>query len=110
MSVVDAAAPPGAKFSDPDVTAKGERRAGVALQRLATLWINTGTLCNLTCANCYIEFEPQERPAVLYHRRRGRRPISTRSRRDGLATEEIGFTGGEPFMNPEFIDMVGGRR
>ena len=25
---------------------------------------------------------------------------------DGLGTEEIGFTGGEPFMNPEMIDIL----
>ena len=42
------------KFRDPAVTARGEPRARVALQRLDTLWINTGTLCNLTCLNCYI--------------------------------------------------------
>ena len=43
------------KFSDPDVTAHGERRARVALAGLRTLWINTGTLCNITCRNCYID-------------------------------------------------------
>ena len=26
--------------------------------------------------------------------------------RDGWGTEEIGFTGGEPFMNPDFFDML----
>ena len=46
------------KFSDPDVTAKGERRARVALAALRTLWINTGSLCNITCRNCYIESSP----------------------------------------------------
>ena len=44
-----------AKFKDPDITAKGERRASVALTRLETLWFNTGTLCNIACVNCYIE-------------------------------------------------------
>jgi hypothetical protein len=42
------------KFRDPRITAKGETRAQVALTALETLWINTGTLCNITCANCYI--------------------------------------------------------
>ena len=46
------------KFRDPERTAAGERRARVALARLETLWINTGTLCNLTCRNCYIESSP----------------------------------------------------
>ncbi len=44
-----------AKFRDPYVTAKGEARAHVALERLDTLWLNTGTLCNLACKSCYIE-------------------------------------------------------
>ena len=37
------------KFSHPDVTADGSVRASVALDRLETLWFNTGTLCNLAC-------------------------------------------------------------
>jgi hypothetical protein len=49
-----------AKFSDPDLTAKGEKRARVALHALRTLWINTGSLCNITCRNCYIESSPEE--------------------------------------------------
>ena len=47
-----------AKFHDPEVTADGSARAKVALKRLETLWFNTGTLCNLTCVNCYIESSP----------------------------------------------------
>ena len=46
------------KFRDPRITAAGEARASVALKRLNTLWINTCTLCNLTCVNCYIESSP----------------------------------------------------
>ena len=42
-----------AKFK-PDITKTGERRASVHLSGLRTLWFNTGTLCNLTCSNCYI--------------------------------------------------------
>ncbi|HEX5775309.1 MAG TPA: hypothetical protein VFX95_01380 [Caulobacteraceae bacterium] len=47
-----------AKFRDPLVTARGEARARVGLKALTTLWFNTGTLCNLTCLNCYIESSP----------------------------------------------------
>ncbi|MDA3920631.1 MAG: hypothetical protein PF501_08130 [Salinisphaera sp.] len=49
----------GAKFRDPETTASGASRASVDLGRLETLWINTGTLCNLACANYYIESSPQ---------------------------------------------------
>ena len=48
-----------AKFRDPLVTAKGEARATVGLRALDTLWFNTGTLCNLTCAGCYIGSAPR---------------------------------------------------
>ena len=36
-----------------------ERRGSVALSALDTQWFNTGTLCNLTCRNCYIESSPR---------------------------------------------------
>ena len=53
------------KFRDPFTTAKGDARATVALRSLDTLWFNTGTLCNLTCRNCYIEFVTAQRPLGL---------------------------------------------
>jgi hypothetical protein len=61
MAVTDLARPllDPRKFRDIAITAKGERRASVALTSLDTLWFNTGTLCNLTCANCYIESSPR---------------------------------------------------
>ena len=95
------------KFADPDLTAKGERRARVALDTLRTLWINTGSLCNITCRNCYIKSSPEQRPARLSSRAPRRPPISTRSRATAWPVREIGFTGGEPFMNPDIIEMLG---
>jgi hypothetical protein len=46
------------KFKDPRVTADGQPRATVELKNLETLWLNTGTLCNIECRNCYIESGP----------------------------------------------------
>ena len=46
------------KFKDPLFTAKGDRRAVVALTNLRTLWFNTGSLCNITCQNCYMDSNP----------------------------------------------------
>ena len=48
-----------ARFEGFCPTAKGEPRASVAFVGLTTLWVNTGTLCNITCANCYIESSPR---------------------------------------------------
>ena len=93
-----------AKFADPDWTAKGEARAIVALDRLATLWINTGTLCNITCRNCYIESSPSN-DRLAYLSAAEAAPFLDEARR--LGTREIGFTGGEPFMNPDILDMLG---
>ncbi|MCC6467688.1 MAG: radical SAM protein [Alphaproteobacteria bacterium] len=94
-----------AKFRNPDVTAKGERRASVALRALRTLWFNTGTLCNLTCRNCYIESSPAN-DRLEYLTAAEARGYLDEIAVDGLPTEEIGFTGGEPFMNPDIVAML----
>ncbi|MDP8916689.1 MAG: radical SAM protein [Pseudomonadota bacterium] len=87
------------------VTARGETRARVALERLETLWFNTGTLCNLTCLNCYIESSPRN-DALVYLTAAEVSAYLDEVAALGLATREIGFTGGEPFMNPEFLLML----
>ncbi len=94
-----------AKFRDPDVTAKGEARATVAMTGLTTLWFNTGTLCNLACKSCYIESSPTN-DALVYLTLREVRTYLDEISRDALPTREIAFTGGEPFMNPDMIPMI----
>ena len=93
------------KFKDRVVTAKGERRAAVALKQLETLWFNTGTLCNLTCRNCYIESSPTN-DRLVYLTAAEVRAYLDEIARDGLPTREIGFTGGEPMMNRELPQMI----
>jgi uncharacterized Fe-S cluster-containing radical SAM superfamily protein len=93
------------KFCDPDVTLAGERRASVTLNALKTLWFNTGTLCNLTCRNCYIESSPSN-DRLVYLSIDEVVAYLDEIAADNLPTEEIGFTGGEPFMNPEIIPML----
>ena len=93
------------KFEDPKITAKGETRASVPLMKATTLWFNTGTLCNIECKRCYIESSPTNDQLVY---------ITTDEVKDYLsqiksrkwAVEEIGFTGGEPFMNPDMLKMA----
>ena len=95
------------KFDDPKVTADGSPRASVALTKLDTLWFATGTLCNLACANCYIESSPTN-DALIYltakHVGRFLDEMGDASQR--LQAREIAFTGGEPFMNPDIIAML----
>ncbi len=93
------------KFRDPAVTAKGEPRATVGLRALETLWVNTGTLCNLTCRDCYIESSPRN-DRLAYFRHAELRAYLDEIGRDALPVRLIGFTGGEPFMNPEIIGML----
>ncbi len=96
---------PTRKFQDPDWTVGGDRRATVGLDRLRTLWFNTGTLCNITCRNCYIESSPTN-DRLVYLSAAEVRAYLDEIARDILGTTEIGFTGGEPFMNPEIIAML----
>jgi uncharacterized Fe-S cluster-containing radical SAM superfamily protein len=93
------------KFRHPAITAKGEARATVALQALETLWFNTGTLCNLTCRNCYIESSPRN-DRLAYLTLADVERYLDEIARDRLPTKLIGFTGGEPFMNPDIIPML----
>nr|WP_137677317.1 radical SAM protein [Parerythrobacter lutipelagi] len=104
---VEADALPVEKFSDPEWTAKGERRASVPLTQLETLWFNTGTLCNLACATCYIESSPTNDALVYIGAGDVARFMDeAQGLESGGGTREIGFTGGEPFMNPEFLTML----
>jgi hypothetical protein len=95
------------KFRDSDWTASGERRAQVPLDALRTLWFNTGSLCNIECRNCYIESSPKN-DRLAYITQAEVMAFFDEINREALPTREIGFTGGEPFMNPDIIDMLGG--
>lgn len=94
------------KFRDPFVTADGDRRAAVGLKRLRTLWFNTGSLCNITCVNCYMDSSPKN-DALVYLTLGEFEKYINEIRDTGLDVEEIAFTGGEPFMNPDLIAMIG---
>ena len=94
-----------AKFSDPNITAKGAPRASVPFLGFRTLWFNTGTLCNLACHNCYIESSPRNDRLVFLTRSEVKQFLGEA----GLLADppsEIGFTGGEPFMNPDIMGML----
>jgi uncharacterized Fe-S cluster-containing radical SAM superfamily protein len=94
-----------AKFRDPLITAKGEPRAHVKLKALETLWFNTGTLCNLTCQNCYIESSPTNDRLVYLTAAEVARYLNEIAALR-LGTGLIGFTGGEPFMNRDLPAML----
>jgi uncharacterized Fe-S cluster-containing radical SAM superfamily protein len=94
-----------AKFRDPERTAKGQMRAVVAPTGLTTLWFNTGTLCNLACQTCYIESSPRN-DALVYLGFDEVRGFLDEIASNRLPTRQIGFTGGEPFMNRDLPAML----
>ena len=93
------------KFKNPFVTQDGSQRAYVRMKKLATLWFNTGTLCNLACQNCYIESTPRN-DRLSYLRVDEVVSYLEEIAREGHETDEIGLTGGEPFMNPDILEII----
>lgn len=93
------------KFMNPHRTANGQVRATVELQGLETLWFNTGTLCNIECANCYILSSPTN-DALVYLTLAEIETYLDEIAELGWPVREIGFTGGEPFMNPDMCAMA----
>lgn len=93
------------KFQDRFVTADGQKRASVALSHPETLWFNTGTLCNIECVNCYIKSSPKNDALVYITADEVADYIDQIKTRNWPVTE-IAFTGGEPFMNPQMLDMA----
>jgi uncharacterized Fe-S cluster-containing radical SAM superfamily protein len=95
---------PAAKWAAAETTAQGKVRAVVPPASLRALWFNTGTLCNIECGRCYIESSPRN-DRLAYLSAAEIRPFLDEAREMGAS--EIGFTGGEPFMNPSLLDMAG---
>ena len=105
MKDLDPQGPATAKFRDPAVTAGGQPRARVALSHPETLWFNTGTLCNITCAHCYIDSSPTN-DALVYLTAAEVEDFLGQIEARAWPVREIGFTGGEPFLNPQIIEMA----
>lgn len=93
------------KFQNLKLTLAGEQRAFVPFETLKTLWFNTGTLCNLSCENCYIESSPTN-DALVYLSAADVKIYLDEVESQHQNTREIGFTGGEPFVNPHMIEML----
>jgi uncharacterized Fe-S cluster-containing radical SAM superfamily protein len=93
------------KFENPRVTATGDQRATVSFSKPETIWFNTGTLCNIECANCYIASSPTNDDLVYLTANEVDTYLSEIETL-GLPIREIGFTGGEPFINPDILPML----
>lgn len=71
---------------------------------LDTLWLQvTGTLCNIACRHCFISCGPKVDKHKLMSRE-----LCKQSMDDAVrgGVREIWFTGGEPFLHPEMLDIL----
>lgn len=93
------------KFNHYAKTADGKDRAYADLKTLDTLWINTGTLCNLECKNCYIESSPCN-DSLIYISYDEVCSYLNEIQQENLKTRKIAFTGGEPFMNKDIVKIL----
>ncbi len=96
------------KFSNPLITANQKKRAHIGFQEFDTLWFNTGTQCNLQCKNCYIESSPKNDRLLYITKDDVQSYIEELSEMsvDQATKPIIGFTGGEPYMNPHFSEVL----
>ncbi len=84
-------------------TNKGDNRGFIQPQKLSELWIHTGSNCNLHCPFCFEGSAPGDTRlqapnlAEVY-------PFLKQAK--NLGVQKIGFTGGEPFVNRHFLDIL----
>ncbi len=77
----------------------------VPLIDLDTVWFQVGgTICNLRCTHCFISCSPDNHSHEMMSLEEVRRHLSEAVR---LGVREYYFTGGEPFMNRDLMEILG---
>ena len=84
-------------------TPKGDKRGYIDSQELRELWFHTGTNCNLSCPFCLEGSKPGD-DRLNFLTSEDVLPFLDEA--VGLGCRKISFTGGEPFVNPHFVDML----
>jgi MoaA/NifB/PqqE/SkfB family radical SAM enzyme len=84
---------------------RGPRFPLEPLAHLDALWIQVaGTLCNLECTHCFVT----SGPGIDRHALMSRDVVRGRVAEGvALGVREFYFTGGEPFVHPEMIEILG---
>lgn len=76
----------------------------VPLVALDTLWLQVaGTLCNLSCAHCFISCSPDNHAHEMMDPATVARFLEEA---EALGVREYYFTGGEPFLNRDVFEMA----
>jgi len=98
------AAPAGASASSAPVELEPASHPLQPLLHLDVLWIQVaGTLCNLSCAHCFVSSGPGVDRHAMMSRGEVRRRLAEA---EALGVKEVYFTGGEPFLNPEMLEIL----
>lgn len=84
-------------------TPEGQPRGYIQPQSLRELWFHTGTKCNLACWFC-LEGSSPKADRIELLTLAGAEPFIHEA--VALGVEQFSFTGGEPFVNPEFIRIL----
>lgn len=80
------------------------RHPVVALKHLDNLWFQvTGTLCNIACTHCFNSSGPNVRTFGFLSLERVRTELETAA---STGVKEVFFTGGEPFLHPDLLEMI----
>jgi len=78
--------------------------ATVGFRHLTALWVQlTGTLCNLKCVHCINASGPRQPWLAPLSADTARRYIAEAA---ALGVKEVYFTGGEPFMHAEILELL----
>jgi len=76
----------------------------VPLASLDQLWFQVaGTVCNLRCTHCFISCSPDNHAFWFMTRKQVRAALEESV---GMGVKEYYFTGGEPFMNHEMVEIL----
>lgn len=84
-------------------TRAGEPRGYVQTQALKELWIHTGSACNLSCPFCLEGSHPGDTRIPLV-KLDDLMPFFAEA--VALGVKQFSFTGGEPFVNREFVQIL----
>lgn len=77
----------------------------VPMVAMDTLWFQVaGTLCNIACTHCFISSSPTNRSHGMLTLEQVKERLAEARQ---LGVREYYFTGGEPFMNREMIEILG---
>jgi MoaA/NifB/PqqE/SkfB family radical SAM enzyme len=80
------------------------RYPSIELTHLDNLWFQvTGTMCNIACAHCFNNSGPNVRTFGFLSLETVREEIETAA---SAGVKEVFFTGGEPFLHPDLLDML----